>query len=280
MTAPQSTTTNPAVEENVNPNGENADSTENSAGNAEETKPTLNPGLINAEFYTGLYDGTVEKAKEHNGLLEQVKAAGDRVAITDMLKEKPESVNDDAFLAIAKRRQELSDQYEAAEKEFAAAAEPHIDAHLKRSHVPEKLEKADELAKQVKATIQFLNSMNATTDGIPTLTNRSGKTSTGTGDGRGAGVAKYRNLEIFVNGKRAEQKITVTAKDGSTSHEMRSNLTYGANAAGVDSETFRKLFTDAQGTTDAAQFKDVVEFDVKNDKGVVSKVLVRKMAAA
>ena len=262
--------TTATVETNSQPNSE-----KNSVTETQEI--TRNPGLIDPAFYEGMYQNVVKLATEHNNKAQQIQDAGDRVAIMDSLRANPEQTNDSDFVELAKRRAELSDALEAAEKAFAEKSEPFIQEHLKRSGVETLQSEADELAKQVKATTQFMNAMGATIEGIPALKNRAGRSSS-TGDGRGSGIPKYRNLEVYVDGKRAEQKINVKNKDGSVTGVLKSNLTYGANAAGVPSDVFRAAFVKAQGTDDAANFKDRVEFIV-NDGTKDHSVVVQKMPA-
>lgn len=246
----------------------------NTAENVKEVD--LSPGNIANDFYLAMREALITNVQEHNALAEAIKNAGDRVALADSLKANPEQTNDDAFVSLVARYYEISDALEAAAKELAEKSEPFIQNHLKRSGVEEKQAKADEIAKQAKATITFLNAMDASTDGIPALANRSNRSST-SGDGRGAGVPKFRNLDVYVDGKIADQKITVKGKDGAPdTHVRKSNLTYGAQAANVPTDVFREAFIKAQGTSDPASFKDRVEFTVTDGKNVTHQVVVSK----
>jgi hypothetical protein len=271
------------VENNSTPNSEDNSVTtsdvtsENPTPVVEEKPIDLSPGMMDETLYLALRDQLSAAVNEHNSLAEGIKAAGDRVALKDSLLEKPEQTNDTEFVSLVTRRNELSDALEAAEKEISEKAEPFIQNHLKRSGVEEKQNKADEIAKQAKATINFLGAMNASLDGIPALANRSGR-NTSTSDGRGSGVKKYRNLEVYVDGRIADQKVTVKKADGTTENVRKSNLTYGASAANVPNDVFREAFVKAQGTDDAANFKERVVFDVTDGTGKVHSVIVKKIA--
>jgi hypothetical protein len=286
-----SETTSTVVESTLNDKSnseENSVTESNSNGNAPEnteqqnTEPkTYSPGKMDATFYNAMREQVIDSATKHNALAETIKNSGNRVALKDQLRENPESTNDAEFVALVNKRNELSDALEALDKEFDAKSEPFILTHLKNSGVEAKQAEADELAKQVKATTNYLSAMGASLDDIPNLTNRSGNKSS-TGDGRGSGVAKYRNLNVYVDNKRAEQKITKKVKNEDGTETLKavlvSNLTYGANAANVQPDVFREAFTNAQGTKDAAEFKDRVEFEITDAKNVKHSVVVTKAA--
>jgi hypothetical protein len=287
VTTPNSDTTSTPTnsvptsnEENIPMSTDTSDVTTTStdATTPENTEPNMDPGNMDQNFYMALRDQLIGLVNDHNRLASEIQNAGDRVALKDQLLENPDQTNDSEFVANVKRMQELSDALAEIERIIDAAAEPFIQNALKRSGVVEKQEKADEIAKQAKATANYLSAMNASTDGIPNLVGRkSGATSTG--DGRGAGVKKYRNLNVFVDGKRAEQKATVKNKDtGQSETVLKSNLTYGAQAANVPSDVFRAAFIKAQGTEDASNFKDKVEFDVTDGNNVTHSVVVLKDA--
>lgn len=257
-------------ENSVNVNSDSNSPNGDTPNSEAKTEPNLSPGNIDNSFYLVLREKLTTEVNSHNQLAAEIKNAGDRVALKDQLKENPQETNDEEFVAIVSRMNELSDALAAVEREFDAKSEPYIQNALKRSGVEAKQSQADELAKTVKATINFLTAMDASIDGIPTLTGRSANKSTG--DGRGSGVAKYRNLNVYVDGKRAEQKGTIKVDDPNNpgkkidKNVMKSNLTYGAQAANVPGDVFREAFITAQGTKDAAQFKDRVEFEIVDGK--------------
>lgn len=251
---------------------------ENSVTTSTETaQPNLNPGNMDPNFYNVMRAQLEGWVNDHNAKAETIKNKGDRVALKDSLLENPAQTNDEEFVSLVNKRNELSDALEAAEKAISEKAEPFIQNHLKNSGVDTLQSEADEIAKQAKATINYLTAMGASLDGIPALANRAGRNTNTSGDGRGAGVPKYRNLEVYVDGKRAEQKVNKKQSDGTTKPVLVSNLTYGANAAGVPTDVFREAFIKAQGTTDPGNFKDRVEFEVTDENKNTHAVVVQKI---
>jgi len=251
--------------------------TENETPNSETPTPDLNPGNMDPNFYNVMRTQLEGWVNDHNSKAEVIKNKGDRVALKDSLLENPAQTNDNDFVELVNRRNELSDALEAAEKAISEKAEPFIVNALKTSGVDKLQSEADEIAKQAKATINYLSAMGASLDGIPALANRAGRNSTTSGDGRGAGVPKYRNLEVYVDGKRSEQKVNKKQSDGTTKPVLVSNLTYGANAAGVPTDVFREAFIKAQGTSDPGSFKDKVEFEVTDENKNTHSVVVQKI---
>lgn len=267
-----------------NPVTENTDTvnetTEENSTTSEEATPVAppNPGNMNADMYTAMVSELIKYANAHNQLVEEINSVGDRVALFDNLKANPERTNDPEFEAIVRRYYELSDALEQTAKEMNDKAEPFIQNALKNSGVEDKQEQASKHAQTVKSGVTFLQAMDADISNIPTLTGKK-STSSGSADGRGAGTPKIRNLRVFVDGKLAAEKVPVKKKINgvvTTTNEVKSNLTFGARAAGVTTEILREKFYELQGTKDPAQFKDRVEFELTDGKGTVHNITVEK----
>lgn len=232
------------------------------------------PAGVSPEFFSTLVGTATTEANQYNQLTDEIANIGDRVALKDKLLENPEQANDEELTSLVREYNRLSDALEEIAKKRDEKAEPYILNALKRSGVEEKQARADEHAKHVKSFVVFIQSMGGDVSSIPTL--KGSRSRTTSGDGRGSGVPKYRNLRVYVDGQLAAQKVPVKKEGVVIGHEVKSNLTYGAAAASVPTDVFRKLFTDAQGTTDPANFKDRVEFKVTDATGKVHEVSVSK----
>lgn len=232
--------------------------TEAPATTNEEPQVDANAGVD--EFGLALKERLLGTINERNEIVARLKGAeGDEATLLDNLRENSTNPEVQKY---TKAIEELDNKREALWNKRDELLKPEIEAAQSGTNVEEETAKVDALDKQVRSALTYLKETygeNSVTD-LPALLGRKNRSK---GSGSGEGGKRIRGFDIWVDGKLA------TSRDANGVE--RSNFSAAAKAVGVDTKTLQEAFWKEQGTQDAKEYKDRVEFTITVGEGDEAK---------
>lgn len=219
-----------------------------------ETATTSAPTVKFDDFGQQAYDRVATLIASRNEKAGTIKAAqGDAQGLLEALRT---SSDDATVVKINAQLETLLAQVESLETKRDEILAPIVEDI--KSNAASKVEpltaEVDEMDKQIRAASNYLKSMYGAeaVNGLPALLARKGRETGGANGGR-----RVKGFDVYVDGNLA------TLRDAKGVD--RTNLAAAAKAIGVETADIQKGFFEAQGTTEAKDYKAEVSFTIEHD---------------